>query len=51
MSYVGAEDISLSPTDPFYLKVKDDGLPQIKKRLEAVKTQIGELIEPIMKSQ
>jgi hypothetical protein len=51
MRCVSTDDLSLSPTDPFYLKVKDDGLPQIKKRLEAVKSQIGELIEPIMKNQ
>jgi superfamily II DNA or RNA helicase len=51
MLCVSTDDLSLSPTDPFYLKVKDDSPAQIKKRLEAVKSQIGELIEPIMKSQ
>lgn len=51
MRCVSTDDLSLSPTDQFYLKVKDDGLPQVKKRLEAVKSQIGELIEPLMKAQ
>lgn len=51
MRCVNTDDLSLSPTDPFYLRIKDDGLAQIKRRLEAVKTQIGELIEPIMKNQ
>jgi len=51
MRCVGTDDLNLSPTDPFYLKVKDDSLAQNKRRLEAVKAQIGELIEPIMKNQ
>jgi len=51
MRCVGTDDLSLSPTDPFYLKVKDDGVGQNKRRLDAIKTQIGELIEPIMKNQ
>jgi len=51
MRSVNTEDLSLSPTDPFYLKVKDESLAQNKRRLEAIKVQIGELIEPILKSQ
>lgn len=50
MRCVGTDDSNLSPTDPFYLKIKDDSLAQNRKRLEAVKSQIGELIEPIMKN-
>ena len=50
MRCVDTDDLNLSPTDPFYLKVKDDGLAQNKRRLEAIKAQIGELIEPIMKN-
>ncbi len=51
MKCIGTDDLSLSPTDPFYLKVKDDGPAQNRRKLEAVKVQIGELIEPIMKNQ
>ncbi len=49
MKHVATEDLTLSPTDPYYLKAKDDSSGQNRKRLEAVKTRIEDLIEPIMK--